>query len=132
MKIPSRLVTSAALSRRIRKSDISISGLSNRPLTADEKSAHAQTGEDRQGGHWVEPALRRLLEPIDHGEDGNQRHGGRDQVEFTSVGVAVLGEDPRPEDEEKRHHRQGEEENRAPPEPLQQETSGDRADGAAG
>ena len=70
------------------------------PLTADEEDAYSQTDEDRQGRQWVEPAFRCLLEPVDHGEDRNQRHPRRDQIEFTSVWVPVLGENARPEDEE--------------------------------
>ena len=52
------------------------------------------------------------------------------QVEAAGVRVAVLGQDPRAEDQQGGHHRQGEQEHRPPPEQLQHRPAQHRADGA--
>ena len=44
-------------------SDMSISGLFEPCLTADEEDAYPQTDEDRQGRQWVEPCSAVSLSP---------------------------------------------------------------------
>jgi hypothetical protein len=79
----------------------------------------------------VEAARGDLLEPVDHRKHGDDGEAGAEEIETTRVGVAELRKQPRPEDEQQQHHRHGEQEHRAPPEELEQQSAQERTERGA-
>jgi hypothetical protein len=100
-------------------------------LTAHEPHPDRQPGQDAQGRHDDEAVLDKLLQPVDHRQDRDHRQGRGGKVQPSGTRVAVLGQHPRAQHQQDGHHRQRQQEDRAPPEPLQQRPTQHRADRAA-
>ena len=100
-------------------------------LAAHEHDAQHEASDDREDRHRRDSALRELLQPEDHGEDGEKRQRHAAEVEAASIRVPVLGQGARAEDEQQSHHRDTDQEDRAPPEELEEHAAEHRADRAA-
>ena len=96
----------------------------------DEPEQHAR--DDREHRHRRDPILRDLLEPVDHAQDGEQRHRGAGEVQAASLGVPILGQGARAKDQQEHHDRDTDQEHRAPPEELEEEAAEHRSDRPAG
>ena len=106
-------------------------GDSSWSLPADEGDPDHHARDDREDRHRRDPILRDLLEPEDHGEDGEERHRDAEQVQPAGIRVLVLGQGARSDDEEESHDRDADQEHRAPPEELQEHAAEDRPDRTA-
>ncbi len=92
-------------------------------LPPDEDHAERDTDDDRDRA----PAF----DAVDHGQHGGEGERDARQVEAARVGVAVLGQQGGRRGHQQHHHRRRDQEDRAPPEPFEQQPVDDRADGDA-
>src|SRR5690606_16487854 len=88
-----------------------------------------QSGGD---GDPAEAVGGRLLDRVDHGDHADQGQQDAGQVPGAGVRGAGLGEQPGADEDQDGHHGQVDQEDRAPPEVLEQEPAHDRSDGGAG
>jgi hypothetical protein len=77
-------------------------------------------------------ALGDPLDAVDHGKHAQERQGGAGQVEATGRGIAVLGQQPRTNRQQQGHERDRDQEDRSPPEALEQDAAGQWPDRRAG
>ena len=103
-----------------------------RQLAPDPDAAEGHADADRADRHRAEAVLGDLLQAEDHREDRDERQHGAGDVEAAGVGVLVLGQHDRSEDQQQGHHRQRQQEHRAPPEVLEHHAAEHRPDRAAG
>ncbi len=104
-------------------------------LAADEQRQRRgaeHPGGDDVGTDAVRDAGEALLDRIDHTEhaDHGQRHTG--QIPRTGLGVAVFGQQHDAADDQNHHHRDVDQEDRAPPEVLEQHAADHGAERRAG
>src|SRR5919108_4937672 len=74
------------------------------------------------------PDLGDALDAVDHREHADQREGGARDVEPAGVRIAELRQEPRADDQKQHHHRDTHEEDRSPPEALEEQATDERAD----
>ncbi len=75
---------------------------------------------------------RTFDDPVEDGGQADDRQAGADRVEGLGVGVLGVGDQEPAGHESGDHQRDVDEEHRSPPEVLEQEATGDRADGRPG
>ena len=75
---------------------------------------------------------RTLDDPVEHGAEAHDRQGGADRVELFGVGVLRVRDQHPAGDEGAQHEGDVDEEDRSPPEVLEEEAAGHRADGGPG
>ncbi len=104
----------------------------HRQLAAHEpvERGGAQQARGERGPH--EPVRGGLLDGVHDTDHADQGEGDAQQVPRAGVGVAGLGQQLRADDDQDGHHGQVDQEDRAPPEVLQQEPADDRADRRTG
>ena len=108
----------------------STSGSSRRRWRREEQRADGQAGRDRDDRRApAEPSCGDPLDPVDHPQHGRPATcAALTRSSRPASGSRYSGSSRGPTDEQQRHHRDGEQEDRAPPEVLQQEPAGERAD----
>jgi len=82
-------------------------------------------------GTTAKPFVGPLLDPIDHGHDRDQRTGRAQQVEPTRLRGLELREQERGNQQQQQHRRNVDQEDRAPPEMIEQQAGDDRAENDA-
>ncbi|RAO59922.1 hypothetical protein PSN01_02546 [Micromonospora saelicesensis] len=98
------------------------------PLPVQEERPHQQTADDGEDPHRAEAVAGHLLDAVDHRQQRAERQCRADQVEPPGRRVAELGHQERHEQEQHQHRRDVDQEDRAPPEVLQQDATEHRAD----
>ena len=101
-------------------------------LPTGPQDADDDPDSDRRNRDRTDAVLRDLLEAEDDGEDGDEGHERARHVEAASVGSTVLGQNERSEDEQQSHDRQGNQEDRSPPEVLEEHAADQRPHSASG
>ena len=97
-------------------------------LAPHERRPCSEAEEERRAGGGVEAAAGDFLQAVDEPEQAEQRERGAGQVKLRRGGIALLGEQARSENEQQKHHRHGDEEDRAPPEVFEQGAADERPD----
>ncbi len=97
----------------------------------DEEGGEEQADGDRDDVLRVPALGGDLLEAVDHGQDGGHRQRDARPVEAAGGGVLGLREQERAEDQQQCHRGQVDQEDRAPPEVLDEDTAHHRAEGDA-
>jgi hypothetical protein len=85
-------------------------------LPPQEDGAEGEPDDDGQHRHGLDAITGDLLDAVDRGQGSGDRHHDARHVDPSGARVAELRQDPRTEDEQPRHHRHIEHEDRAPPE----------------
>jgi hypothetical protein len=110
----------------------SIIGSARRCWRRTKTTPIARPGEHRDDRGGAHARDRQLLEAVDQRQQRGDRQAGAREVEPAGVRVAVLGKHPRAQDEQRGHDRQGQQEDRSPPEQLEHDPAEHRTDGTPG
>ncbi len=100
-------------------------------LATHERRSDHETGHDTEGGRNTHAVLRDELQPIDDRQDRRARERGAQNVGCAGVGIPVLRQEKRPHGEQQDHDGHADQEDRAPPEILQDNAAKQRPDRAA-
>lgn len=101
-----------------------------RALAADEGVPDGQTQQYEGDRLKTEAVLGDQFEAVDHGQDGDQRHHRAAEVQPARLLVTVLRQQNGTEYEQDHHDGDADQESRAPPEVVQQESAEQRSEGA--
>ncbi len=106
-------------------------GIVQMALATHEQHAQHHAGGQHQQSAGVGAVFGDPLEAVHHRQHAQQRlrHAGR--IQPAGVGIAILGQQLRPQQQQQHHHRHRRQEGGAPPEPFQQQAAHQRADRAA-
>ena len=127
------MVVAPTLNRRLAKNVHGQHGVRVVALPGDE--AEGEDGEHREAAHRAgrAPAVHRGLDDgVEQRGQGHDAEQGADGVQPTVVGVLRGGDQQRPGHDGQNHDGHVDEEDRAPPEVLEQEPAHHRAEGGAG
>ena len=103
-----------------------------RQLAADEQDADDEPDDDGRTGSGAKPSWAICFRPKMTARIATSDMPALSRSSRPAFGSLVLGQHDRSEDQQQAHDRQGEQEDRAPPEVLEQDAAEHRADRAAG
>ena len=123
---------SAGVNLGSRKRPRSSSGSASRPLTAGERRTEEQAAHGREH-RWQRPAVaRQFLHRPDDRQDRCKRQHHAARIDRAGGGAAVLRKQSRADDQQHGRHRYAEQEDRAPPEGVEQDAADHRPEQNAG